>query len=900
MFDFFNQKLYLHSICYLEKKNLCFMPFIYDFADGHQLDDALSLLGNKGANLSEMTRLGLPVPPGFTLTTEACKDYQKSGVLSEALKAKVISHLEKLGGKLGRFYGDSEKPLLVSVRSGASISMPGMMETLLNVGLTSSTLEGFKSFLQNEEAALDCYRRFLQMYGGIVCDIPSILFQKYLGEKLQAYHLEKESQLSKKALSELNHTYASLIESETGTPLLSDPYHYLWQSIESVFKSWQSPRAQTYRRLHQLPDDLGTAVTVQAMVFGNLDDQSASGVAFTRHPSTGQKVIFGEYLRCAQGEDVVAGTHTPHSLTQGARSLSVQMPSLFADLERTAARLEKHYKAMQDLEFTIEKGKLWMLQTRKGKCSAEASVRMAVEMVKEGLLTEKEALLRVNPLELERLLLPCLDSTVTETAFAQGFAGAPGAASGKIVFTAEDAVKEQEKGIKVILVRPETNADDVHGIWSAEGVLTQKGGTTSHAAVVARGMGKPCVVGAGALEILPNDLLKVGSVTLKKGDVITLDGHTGKAYVGDLPRKEPRLTKDLNTLMGWADRHRRLGVRANAETRADILKALELGAEGIGLCRTEHMFFEPSNLLAFQKMILSQSDEERKKAIDGLMPLQKKGFKEIFQALRGIPVTVRLLDPPLHEFMPSSSEDLQRLAQATGLPYDEIQRRQESLKELNPMLGHRGCRLAISFPDLYAMQARALFESALEVKKEGTPVELELMVPLISTASEVRFLKKIILQTHTDVEEAYKESLPFTYGCMIETPRAALTAEHIAKDVDFFSFGTNDLTQLTYGLSRDDFAPFWPAYEETGTFSENPFTTLDVTGVGSLIKRTVSAGQEAKHTLKIGICGEHGGDPVSINFFHECGLHYVSCSPYRVLCAKLAAAQAHLTKKLKN
>tara|TARA_A100000171_G_C2138629_1_gene152615 strand:- start:553 stop:3195 length:2643 start_codon:yes stop_codon:yes gene_type:complete len=870
------------------------MTYVYDFTESHRLENPTLLLGNKGANLAGMASLGLPVPPGFILTTQACQEYEKNQKLSDTLKSEVLAHLEKLGKQLGRSFNQAENPLLVSVRSGASVSMPGMMETLLNVGLTPDTLPGFSDFLGQSQAALDCYRRFLQMYGHIVLGLSSEIFQNQLQSKLEQTKTSHEKDLSEEHLKSLILVYENLIQTSLGLPLSTNPYDHLWGSIEAVFKSWNSPRAKTYRQLQGISDTLGTAITIQAMVFGNLDKKSASGVAFTRNPSTGEKELFGEYLVKAQGEDVVAGTHTPDSLNDGPKSLATLMPDTYQHLQKIGGLLEKHYKDMQDLEFTIEKGHLWMLQTRTGKRSAKASVRIAVEMVEEKLLTPAEALLKINPDDLERLLLPCLDSNVSASAFVEGFAGAPGAATGSIVFTAEDAVNAQAEGKAVILVRPETNADDVHGIWAAAGVLTQRGGTTSHAAVVARGMGKPCIVGASALEILSETTLRVGSVLLQEGNIITLDGNTGKAYEGDLPKAQPHLGSEINTALKWADQYRHLGVRANAETRQDVLKALELGAEGIGLCRTEHMFFDPKSLRAFQQMILSKTPKERRSAIEALLPLQKESFKDLFEVLDAKPVTIRFLDPPLHEFLPTSESDLAELARTLDIPLAELKQRHKSLQELNPMLGHRGCRLAATIPALYEMQARAIFYAAADVQKKGIKVNLELMVPLIVTSQEMSYIKTLIDTAHTDIEKETGMTLPYTYGCMIETPRAALRSDDIAQTADFFSFGTNDLTQLVYGLSRDDFAPFWPHYAEKELFPKNPFMHLDEQGVGDLIHKAVKKGRTTSPTLKIGICGEHGGDPTSIHFFHKAGLDYVSCSPYRVLSARLAAAQAAL------
>ena len=879
--------------------------WVYNFGDGRAEGRASdrNLLGGKGANLAEMCSLGLPVPPGFTITTEVCTYYYSNERSYPAeLASQVEAALEEMGKIASRRFGDPERLLLVSVRSGARASMPGMMDTVLNLGLNDQTVEALAKDSGDPRFAYDSYRRFIQMYGNVVLDIDHDVFEEILSDEKARHGYELDTEFTADEWREVVSLYKEKVESELGSPFPQDPREQLWGAIGAVFSSWMNPRAVTYRRLHDIPASWGTAVNVQAMVFGNMGETSATGVAFTRNPSTGEKALYGEFLVNAQGEDVVAGIRTPQSLTERARlesgsdkpSLEKVMPEAFATFVKVAEKLEAHYRDMQDLEFTIERGKLWMLQTRSGKRTTRAALKIAVDMANEGLVTREEAVCRIDPTSLDQLLHPTLDPDAPRDIVGAGLPASPGAATGQIVFSPDEAEELKAHGTKTILVRVETSPEDIHGMHAAEGILTTRGGMTSHAAVVARGMGKPCVSGAGSLRVdyKAGTMIALGR-TFKKGDVVTIDGATGQILAGSVPMREPSLSGDFSIIMEWADQTRRMKVRANAETPLDARTARNFGAEGIGLCRTEHMFFDEERILAMREMILSDAEEQRRAALSKLLPMQRADFIELFEIMAGLPVTIRLLDPPLHEFLPKTDEEINEVAAAMGVSADRLKERTEELHEFNPMLGNRGCRLAVSYPEIAEMQARAIFEAAVAAAQStGKAVVPEVMVPLVGVASELSYVKKIIDDVAKEVLADSGAELDYLVGTMIELPRAALTADAIAQEAEFFSFGTNDLTQTTFGISRDDAGPFLETYRKKGLIEQDPFISLDIEGVGTLVQIAAEKGRSARQGIKLGICGEHGGDPASIAFCETVGLDYVSCSPFRVPIARLAAAQA--------
>jgi pyruvate,orthophosphate dikinase len=892
--------------------------YVYRFGGGVSDGKAgdRNLLGGKGANLAEMASIGLPVPPGFTISTEMCARYYAEGQgFPDSLRAEVVDGLAHIEGITGKKFGDAADPLLVSVRSGARVSMPGMMDTVLNLGLNDATVEGLAAVSGDPRFAWDSYRRFIQMYSDVVLGLPHAAFEEALEIAKEDRGVHLDTELEAEDWRRLTGRYRELVEEEWGQPFPQDVHEQLWGAIGAVFGSWQSERAKVYRRLNSIPGDWGTAVNVQAMVFGNMGETSATGVAFTRNPSTGERAYYGEYLINAQGEDVVAGIRTPQYLTLSAReaagakaaSMEESMPDVFAELARVFDLLERHYRDMQDIEFTVERGKLFMLQTRSGKRTAKAALRIAVEMARDGLITEEEAVLRVDPQALDQLLHPTLDPDAERQVIAKGLPASPGAASGAAVFDADTAEKRAATGEKVILVRVETSPEDIHGMHAAQGILTARGGMTSHAAVVARGMGRPCVSGAGTISIdYRARLMRVGAAEVKEGETITIDGSTGEVMLGEVPTVQPELVGDFGTLMAWADAHRRLRVRANAETPLDCRTARDFGAEGIGLCRTEHMFFDAERIANVRQMILAGDEAGRRAALAKLLPAQRGDFEEIFRIMAGLPVTIRLLDPPLHEFLPHSEEEFAEVAAAAGTDVETLRRRAAELHEVNPMLGHRGCRLGITYPEIYEMQARAIFEAAVAVAAEGpgdgegektsAPIP-EVMVPLVATRAELHIIRELIDRTAAAVFEERGASVDYLVGTMIELPRAALMAGSIAEEAEFFSFGTNDLTQTTLGVSRDDAGRFLTFYVEKGIFARDPFVSIDEEGVGALISLAAERGRAAKPELKLGICGEHGGDPTSIAFCEAIGLDYVSASPYRVPIARLAAAQAALRHK---
>jgi len=884
--------------------------WVYSFGAGAGEGSAgmKELLGGKGANLAEMANLDLPVPPGFTITTEVCTAYyENGGALPDALKPQVEAALEAVGKATDREYGNADKPLLVSVRSGARASMPGMMDTVLNLGLNDETVEAVAKQSGDKRFAYDSYRRFIQMYSDVVLGVGHHLFEDILENYRNLNGHALDTDLKADDWVEVIEAYKGCIEEELDEPFPQDIHAQLWGAIAAVFGSWETARAKTYRRLHAIPDDWGTAVNIQAMVFGNMGDTRATGVAFTRNPSTGVKELYGEFLLNAQGEDVVAGIRTPQSLTEAARleagddkpSLETVLPEVFAELSDIYDKLEARYHDMQDVEFTVQEGKLWMLQTRSGKRTVNAALKIAVDMVSEGVISEEEAVERIDPHMLDTLLHPTLDPEAERTIVATGLPASPGAAVGEIVFNPDEAEKLVAQGKTVILVRIETSPEDIHGMHAAAGILTTRGGMTSHAAVVARGMGRPCVSGAGTVHIdYDAQVLTSGGETLKKGDIITVDGTTGQVLKGEVAMIQPELTGDFATLMGWADKVRRLGIRANADTPRDAAQAREFGAEGIGLCRTEHMFFDHERILAVREMILAETQEGRRVALDKILPMQRKDFTELFEIMGSLPVTIRLLDPPLHEFLPQHDEEIAEVAEALGTSAKKLKYRVEELKEFNPMLGHRGCRLAITYPEITEMQARAIFEAAADAgEKTGKPVETEVMVPLIASSEEFDFLSEKIIAVADMVQEEKGVKLNYSVGTMIELPRACLRAHEIAKGAEFFSFGTNDLTQTVYGLSRDDSASFLGDYTARGIFEVDPFVSIDRLGVGELVEIGVKRGRETRPDIKLGICGEHAGDPESIDFCEQVGLDYVSCSPFRLPVARLAAAQAVLRRK---
>jgi pyruvate,orthophosphate dikinase len=827
-------------------------------------------------------------------------DHERS--YPDELDQQVQTALDQVAERTGRVFGGAEKPLLVSVRSGARASMPGMMDTVLNLGLNDETVQAIAREAGDERFAYDSYRRFIQMYSDVVLGVDHGFFEEILEDKKADLGVEVDTALSADDWKDVIALYKAKVEEELGEPFPQDPREQLWGAISAVFSSWMNARAITYRRLHNIPAQWGTAVNVQAMVFGNMGETSATGVAFTRNPSTGEKKLYGEFLVNAQGEDVVAGIRTPQNITEEARiaagsdkpSLEKVMPEAFADFLKVADRLEQHYRDMQDLEFTIERGKLWMLQTRSGKRTAKAALKMAVEMAAEGLITEEEAVLRIDPAALDQLLHPTIDPRAERIVIGQGLPASPGAATGEIVFSSEDAEQAKAEGRNVILVRVETSPEDIHGMHAAEGILTTRGGMTSHAAVVARGMGKPCVSGAGSLRVdYRNGTMLAAGQTFKKGDVITVDGGNGQVLKGKVAMLQPELSGDFGKLMEWADKTRRMKVRANAETPADARTARSFGAEGIGLCRTEHMFFEGERIIAMREMILADKEDGRRAALAKLLPMQRSDFVELFEIMKGLPVTIRLLDPPLHEFLPRTDEEVAEVASAMGVDADRLRERADSLHEFNPMLGHRGCRLAVSYPEIAEMQARAIFEAAIEAgKKTGEHVVPEVMVPLVGLKAELDFVKARIDAVAKEVIGESGIQIDYMVGTMIELPRAALRAAEIAETAEFFSFGTNDLTQTTFGISRDDAAPFLSTYQSRGVIEQDPFVSLDFDGVGELIQIAAERGRKTRDKLKLGICGEHGGDPASISFCEQTGLDYVSCSPFRVPIARLAAAQA--------
>ena len=879
--------------------------WVYGFGAGNADGDASmkALLGGKGANLAEMCQLGLAVPPGMTITTEVCTHYYANDkTYPTDLEGQVEQALALIEETAGAKLGDPYSPLLLSVRSGAPISMPGMMDTVLNLGLNDETVEGLAAESDDARFARDSYRRFIQMYGDVVLGVDHYLFEDQLEEIKQDKRYKLDNELTSDDLADLIDRYKRIVKEGTGEDFPQDVQAQLWGAIGAVFSSWMTSRAITYRRLHDIDESMGTAVNVQAMVFGNRSDDSATGVAFTRNPSTGERHHYGEFLINAQGEDVVAGIRTPQPLTEQMKkdtesslaSMEEVMPDAFAELASVFDKLEAHYRDMQDVEFTIQDKRLWVLQTRSGKRTTPAALKVAVDMASEELITQDEAISRIEPTSLDQLLHPSLDPDAPREVLAKGLPASPGAVSGKVVFTSDEAEKLGGAGIAVILVRIETSPEDIHGMHAAKGILTARGGMTSHAAVVARGMGKACVSAASGLEIdYVNKVCRAGGHEIKEGDPLTIDGGTGEVMLGTVPTVDPKISEDFATLMGWADQRRVLAVRANAETPEDARTARTFGAEGIGLSRTEHMFFDEDRIIAMREMILSETVEGRRKALAKILPMQRADFVDLFEIMAGCPLTIRLLDPPLHEFLPHKDDEIEDVAKASGIDADALRRRAQELRESNPMLGFRGCRLGILFPEIYEMQARAIFEAAIESeKKTGQAVVPEVMVPLIGTAREFEILKAQIDQVAKAVIEETGGTLNYQTGTMIEVPRAALQAAEVAKSAEFFSFGTNDLTQMALGLSRDDSSKFLETYIEQGIYAADPFTTIDVEGVGLLVKLGVERGRHVRSDLKLGICGEHGGDPASVAFCHKVGLDYVSCSPYRVPIARLAAAQA--------
>jgi pyruvate,orthophosphate dikinase len=884
--------------------------WVYAFGDGKAEGQAgmKNLLGGKGANLAEMSNLGLPVPPGFSITTEVCTHYYANKeTYPTDLKDQVDAAIRQVGYLAHGNFGDPAKPLLVSVRSGARVSMPGMMDTVLNLGLNAATTEGLAKLTGDARFAYDSYRRFIQMYSDVVLGVEHSTFEEILDEEKDAKGVELDTDLDADDLKRIADRFKKSVEKELKKPFPEDVQEQLWGAIGAVFGSWESPRANTYRKLHNIPANWGTAVTVQAMVFGNRGETSATGVAFTRDPATGEKLLYGEFLINAQGEDVVAGIRTPQPISkivrerQGGRKPSMEeaMPKAYEELKAIGERLEQHYRDMQDVEFTVQEGKLFMLQTRSGKRTAEAALKAAVDMVREKLIDQDTAVSRVDPSALDQLLHPTLDPDAPKVEIAAGLGASPGAATGEVVFTADEAEKLAADNHDVILVRTETSPEDIHGMHAAKGILTARGGMTSHAAVVARGMGRPCVSGAGSLKIdIAKGEMTSGSFTVKRGEVITIDGAAGKVYKGAVKMRQPELTGDFSTLMGWADAVRTLKVRTNADTPVDAATARKFGAQGIGLCRTEHMFFDADRIIAVRQMILADTEAERKAALDKLLPMQRGDFEAIFKAMEGLPVTIRLLDPPLHEFLPHKPSEIEEVSKASGVSVEKLQSRAAALHESNPMLGHRGCRLGITYPEIYEMQARAILEAAANVVAAGgKPVQLEIMIPLVGFKAELDRLAARIAEVAEDIKKA-KGSVPeYMIGTMIELPRAALRAAEIAETAEFFSFGTNDLTQTTLGLSRDDAGMFLNEYINRGVIARDPFVSIDVDGVGELIRIAATRGRQTRNSLKLGICGEHGGDPDSIRFCHDTGLDYVSCSPFRVPVARLAAAQAALAER---
>jgi pyruvate,orthophosphate dikinase len=889
------------------RTNAAATKWVYSFGGGKNEGRAgmKNLLGGKGANLAEMSSLGLPVPPGFTITTEVCTAFYANDRNYPAdLQQQVDAAMTGLEEAIGAGFGRVENPLLVSVRSGARVSMPGMMDTVLNLGLNDETVEGLSQRSGDPRFAYDSYRRFIQMFGNVVLGIDHHEFEEVLESFKRDFDLHLDTELTADDWQEVIRGYKKVVQDAKGAPFPQDVKEQLNGAIGAVFGSWMNPRANTYRRLHNIPEAWGTAVTVQAMVFGNMGEDCATGVAFSRNPSTGENAFYGEYLINAQGEDVVAGIRTPQHLTIAGRlanqstlpAMEETMPEVFKALVAVRDKLETHYRDMQDLEFTVQQGKLYMLQTRSGKRTAAAALKIAVEMANEGLINHEEAIKRIDPMALDQLLHPTLDPKAVRDVIARGLPASPGAACGKIVFKADKAEAMAQTGEKVILCRIETSPEDIHGMHAAQGILTTRGGMTSHAAVVARGMGRPCVSGAGDIRIdYKEGTLTVRGRTMKEGDIVTIDGSTGEVMAGAVPTKQPELSGDFATLMGWADAERRMKVRTNAETPLDAQTARRFGAEGIGLCRTEHMFFDSGRILAVREMILAADETGRRTALAKLEPMQRQDFVELFKIMSGLPVTIRLLDPPLHEFLPHGEKEIGEVAKSLGHDVPKVRQRLAELSETNPMLGHRGCRLGISYPEIYEMQARAIFEATVQVKSEtGETVTPEIMIPLVGTKKELDILKAVIDRVAAEIGEREGRAIAYQVGTMIELPRAALRAGQIAETAEFFSFGTNDLTQTTFGLSRDDAGSFLPAYQRAGILEHDPFVSLDTIGVGELIQIAAERGRATREKLKLGICGEHGGDPASIRFCETVGLDYVSCSPYRVPIARLAAAQAAL------
>lgn len=855
-----------------------------------------NLLGGKGANLAEMTNLGLPIPQGFTVTTEACTNYYENGEqVSDEIRQQIFAALGELEQLQGKTFGDVGDPLLVSVRSGARASMPGMMDTILNLGLNDEAVEGFARKTGNPRFAYDSYRRFIQMYSDVVMEVPKSFFEKIIDEVKEEKGVHYDTELTVEDLKVLVGRFKAVYkEAMGGEEFPQEPREQLMGAVQAVFRSWDNPRAIVYRRMNDIPGDWGTAVNVQAMVFGNMGGTSGTGVAFTRNPSTGEKGIYGEYLINAQGEDVVAGVRTPQPITK----LEEDMPECYAEFMELAMKLEEHYRDMQDMEFTIQEGKLYFLQTRNGKRTAPAALRIACELVDEGKITEEEAVLRIEAKSLDQLLHPTFDAEALKAGKVIGSAlpASPGAAAGKVYFTADEAKLAHERGERVVLVRLETSPEDIEGMHAAEGILTARGGMTSHAAVVARGMGTCCVSGCGEIKMNEDErYFELGGETVKEGDYISLDGTTGRIYLGDIRTKEAEIGGNFQRIMDWADKYRRMQVRTNADTPADTKKAVELGAEGIGLCRTEHMFFEPERIPKIRKMILSDTPEAREAALSELIPFQKGDFKAMYEALEGRPMTVRYLDPPLHEFVPTSPEDIEALAAEMGLSAEEVREKCDDLHEFNPMMGHRGCRLPVTYPEIARMQTRAVMEAAIEVKEEqGYDIVPEIMIPLVGEKKELKFVKDIVVETAEKVKGEKGSDIAYHIGTMIEIPRAALLADEIAEEAEFFSFGTNDLTQMTFGFSRDDAGKFLDAYYKAKIYESDPFARLDLNGVGQLVEMAAGKGRKMRPGIKLGICGEHGGDPSSVEFCQKVGLDYVSCSPYRVPIARLAAAQAEV------
>ena len=868
------------------------VKWVYLFKEGNA--DMRNLLGGKGANLAEMTNLGLPIPQGFTVTTEACTDYYKNGKeISQEIQDQIFDALKKLEELQGKTFGDVNDPLLVSVRSGARASMPGMMDTILNLGLNDEAVEGFAKKTGNPRFAYDSYRRFIQMYSDVVMEVPKSYFEKIIDEVKEARGITYDTEMTVEDLKELVNRFKAVYkDAMNGEEFPQDAKEQLMGAVKAVFRSWDNDRAIVYRRMNDIPGDWGTAVNVQAMVFGNMGDTSGTGVAFTRNPATGEKGIFGEYLINAQGEDVVAGVRTPQPISRLAQDL----PECYKEFMDLAMKLENHYRDMQDMEFTIQEGKLYFLQTRNGKRTAPAALKIACDLVDEGMITEKEAVTRIEAKALDQLLHPTFDRDALAKGNLIGNAlpASPGAAAGKVYFTAEEAKAAHEGGARVILVRQETSPEDIEGMHASEGILTARGGMTSHAAVVARGMGTACVSGCAELKVYEEEkYFQLGDVTVKEGDYISLDGSTGNIYLGDIPTQEASIGGNFARMMDWADKYRRLRVRTNADTPADTRNAVKLGAEGIGLCRTEHMFFEPERIPKIRKMILSDSQEEREKALNELIPYQKGDFKAMYEALEGRPMTVRYLDPPLHEFVPTTEEDIAQMAQEMGISEEEVRAKCDELHEFNPMMGHRGCRLAVTYPEIARMQTRAVIEAAIEVKAEkGWDIVPEIMIPLVGDKKELKFVKDVVVETAEQVKKEKGSDISYHIGTMIEIPRAALLAGEIAEEAEFFSFGTNDLTQMTFGFSRDDAGKFLESYYKAKIYESDPFARLDQSGVGQLVADAARRGRQTRPDLKLGICGEHGGDPSSVEFCHKIGLDYVSCSPYRVPIARLAAAQA--------